>query len=215
MIWDFFTAAPWYVLLFVFAAKALEVTLTTIRIILVNRGFKLPGAVLSFIEVLIWVFVASQVINDVNSAPLLGVVYALGYAVGVYIGTTVEKKLAFGKVMLNIIIPYDNAEKLMKCIRDKKIGLTTVNARGLESDKLVLLLYANRKNIDKLKLAILEVEPRALIAEKRCCYLIRWNCSKKRTYNKMMINKDLKGYIYENIISQYEKLDLAHKSEHA
>lgn len=165
MIWDFFTAAPWYVLLFVFAAKALEVTLTTIRIILVNRGFKLPGAVLSFIEVLIWVFVASQVINDVNSAPLLGVVYALGYAVGVYIGTTVEKKLAFGKVMLNIIIPYDNAEKLMKCIRDKKIGLTTVNARGLESDKLVLLLYANRKNIDKLKLAILEVEPRALIAE--------------------------------------------------
>gem|GEM_PF-3793936 len=30
-----------------------------------------------------------------------------------------------------------------------------------------------------------------------------------------MINKDLKGYIYENIISQYEKLDLANKSDHA
>lgn len=31
----------------------------------------------------------------------------------------------------------------------------------------------------------------------------------------MMINKDLKGYTEENIISQYEKLDLANKSDHA
>ena len=38
---NFFTASPWYIILFVFFAKVVEVTLTTVRIIIVNRGFKL------------------------------------------------------------------------------------------------------------------------------------------------------------------------------
>lgn len=162
---NFFTAAPWYVLIFVFLAKVVEVTLTTVRIIIVNRGFKLPGAVVSFIEVLIWVFVASQVVNDVSKAPLLGIIYALGYAVGVFVGTTIEKKLAFGKVLLNVIIPIEKEAVLSKYIRDQKIGLTSIDARGLNSKKVVLMLYTNRKNIDNLKDEILNFEPHALIAE--------------------------------------------------
>lgn len=162
---NFFTAAPWYIILFVFVAKVIEVTLTTVRIIIVNRGFKLPGAIVSFIEVLIWVFVASQVVNDVSTAPLLGIVYALGYAVGVFVGTTIERRLAFGKVMLNVIIPLDNKDDVCKYIRDQKIGLTTIDAKGLNSDKLVLMFYTNRKNINDVKQGILYLEPKALIAE--------------------------------------------------
>lgn len=162
---DFFTASPWYIILFVFVAKVVEVTLTTVRIIIVNRGFKLQGALVSFIEVLIWVFVASQVVNDVSSAPLLGVVYALGYSVGVFVGTTLERILAFGKVMLNVIIPLDNKDEVCTYIRGQKIGLTTIDAKGLNSDKLVLMFYTNRKNIDEVKEGILKLEPKALIAE--------------------------------------------------
>lgn len=169
IMWDaignFFTASPWYIILFVFAAKVVEVTLTTIRFIIVNRGFKLPGAILSFIEVLIWVFVASQVVKDVATAPLLGITYALGYAVGVYVGTLFEKKLAFGKVLLHVIIPLESEEKVSEYIRAQQIGLTTIDAKGYNSDKLVLMLYTNRKNIDLLKREILELEPHALIAE--------------------------------------------------
>lgn len=162
---NFFTASPWYVILLVFIAKVVEVTLTTLRIIIVQRGFKLPGAVLSFIEVLIWVFVASQVVKDVATAPLLGITYALGYAVGVYVGAFVEKKLAFGRVMLNVIIPLESEEVVSTYIRNQKIGLTTIEAKGANSDKLVLMLYTNRKNIDELKQSIMNLEPTALIAE--------------------------------------------------
>lgn len=161
----FFTASPWYVILFVFLAKVTEVTLTTIRIIMVSRGFKRIGSLVSFFELLIWVFVASQVVKDVHAAPILGVTYALGYAVGVLTGGTVEKKLAFGKVMLHVIIPLENKKVLCNFIREQKIGLTTVDAHGLYSDKEVLMLYANRKNINDLKQAILKIEPKALIAE--------------------------------------------------
>lgn len=162
---DFFTAAPWYILIFVFVAKVVEVTLTTVRIIIVNRGFKLSGALVSFIEVLIWVFVASQVVKDVQTAPLLGIIYALGYSVGVFVGTTIEKMLAFGKVMLNLIIPLESEPEVSKYIRDQKIGLTTIEAKGLNSQRVFLILYTNRKKIDELKKGILCIEPKALIAE--------------------------------------------------
>lgn len=162
---NFFTSAPWYTVLFIFVAKVLEVTLSTIRIIIVNRGFKIQGAAVSFIELLIWVFVASQVVNDVHTAPLLGVVYALGYAVGVITGSIVEKKMAFGKVMLNIIIPLENSDEVCRYIRDQKIGLTTVKAQGLEDERVLLLLFTNRKHIYELKKGITNIQPKALVAE--------------------------------------------------
>ncbi len=161
----FFTAAPWYVILIVFVAKVVEVTLTTIRIIIVNRGFTLPGALVSFVEVLIWVFVASRVVSNISEAPLLGIAYAFGYGVGVYVGSKVEKKLAFGKVLLHVIIPLESEEKVSNYIRSHEIGLTTIDAKGYNSDKLVLMMYANRKNIEVFKRGILELEPYALIGE--------------------------------------------------
>lgn len=162
---NFFTAAPWYIVLIVFVAKVIEVTLTTIRIIIVNRGFKLPGAVVSFVEVLIWVFVASRVVSNISEAPLLGITYAFGYGVGVYVGSIVEKKLAFGKVLLHVIIPLESEEVVSSYIRNQEIGLTTIDAKGYNSDKLVLMMYANRKNIEIFKNGILELEPHALIGE--------------------------------------------------
>lgn len=162
---EFLTAAPWYMVVFIFLAKILEVTISTIRIIIVNRGFKIPGAIFSFFEVLIWVFVASSVVNDIKAAPLLGIVYAAGFGVGVYVGSTIENLLAFGKVMLNIIVPSDNLNELSTMIRDRKIGLTIIDAKGLSSDKHVLMLYTNRQNIEELKKAILYIEPKALIGE--------------------------------------------------
>ena len=165
LIVKFFTAAPWYVVLIVFVAKVIEVTLTTIRIIIVNRGFKLPGAVVSFVEVLIWVFVASRVVSNIAEAPLLGITYAFGYGVGVYVGSMLEKKLAFGKVLIHVIVPRESGEVVSTYIRDQEIGLTTIDAKGYNSEKSVLMLYANRKNINLIKDGILEIEPRALIGE--------------------------------------------------
>jgi uncharacterized protein YebE (UPF0316 family) len=162
---NFFTAAPWYIVLIVFVAKIIEVTLTTVRIIIVNRGFKLPGAIVSFVEVLIWVFVASRVVSNIAEAPLLGIAYALGYGVGVYVGSIVEKKLAFGKVLLHVIIPVESVVEVSNYIRGEGVGLTTIDAKGYNSDKSVLMMYANRKNIEIFKKGILQIEPRALIGE--------------------------------------------------
>ena len=63
-----FEGVTWYFLLIIFIAKAIEVTLTTLRIILVNRGFRTLGTALALVEITLWVFVAGNVINEIGRA---------------------------------------------------------------------------------------------------------------------------------------------------
>lgn len=162
---DFFTVTPWWELLMIFVFKAIEISIATVRIIIVNRGYKKEGAMLSFVEVLIWVFVASAVIVNIGAAPLKGIIYALGYSVGVFVGSIIEKKLAFGQTMLQVIVDVDIAKKITSIIREKKVGVTTVDAKGYSGGKVLILIYISRKNADEIKQDILFIEPTALIAE--------------------------------------------------
>ena len=45
----------WILYIGIFLAKTLEVTLATIRTVLITRGEKLLGALIGFVEVIIWV----------------------------------------------------------------------------------------------------------------------------------------------------------------
>ncbi|NMA72552.1 MAG: hypothetical protein GX961_11640, partial [Firmicutes bacterium] len=73
-------------LLFVFFAKVIEVTLTTLRMLFVNKGAKLYASTIGFLEVLVWVKVASIVLVGINENPASMFVYALGFSVGAYVG---------------------------------------------------------------------------------------------------------------------------------
>lgn len=162
---DFFIANPWVELLFIFGFKMLEVSIMTIRIIIVNRGFKLPGAILAFFEVILWIFVASRVIVNIADEPLKGIVYSLAFAIGIYVGSILEKKLAFGKIMIQVILPSELSDEIVSEIRKKKIGVTTFEAKGFAGEKTIAMIYVNRKNSESLKNDILEKAPSALIAE--------------------------------------------------
>ncbi|MEF3693228.1 MAG: DUF5698 domain-containing protein, partial [Acholeplasmataceae bacterium] len=86
-IWNFLTQVPLWELVLIFSAKVIEVTISTMRIILIGKGFRKPGTILAVFEILLWVFVASTVINGVAEAPIKGVIYSIGFAIGVYIGS--------------------------------------------------------------------------------------------------------------------------------
>lgn len=162
---DFFTATPWWELLIIFGCKMLEVAIMTIRIIIVNRGFKFVGSLLAFVEVILWIFVASQVIVNISAEPLKGIVYSIAFAVGIYVGSILEKKLAFGKIMIQVILPSEQAPEIVNEIRNKKIGVTTIDAKGVAGNKTIAMIYVNRKSSEDLKKDILEKAPSALIAE--------------------------------------------------
>ena len=160
---SFLTATPWYILLLIFLSKVVEVSVSTLRLILVNRGYRLLGACLSFFELILWVFVAASVVTDINAAPLKGIVYALGFATGVYIGSIIEGWLAFGKVMIQVIASKASGQLIVDFIRGQKLGVTEISAHGVQGEKVVLIVFSERKSAKNLVTDLRKIDPDLLV----------------------------------------------------
>lgn len=166
-VWDklieIFTAVPLWELALIFFAKIVEVTMGTLRIILINKGYRKQGVILSFIEIVLWVFVASRVINGITEAPIKGIVYSLGFSAGVYTGSRIESWLAFGRVLVQIITSGSNGDEITNTLRKEGYGVTTINAHGKDDDRLVLMVYTDRKKKAQVIKRIQSIDSKAMI----------------------------------------------------
>ena len=130
--------------LFIVLARITDVSLATLRIILISKGFKKIAPFISFFEVLIWILVAKQIITE-SSSPIALIAYSLGYALGTYVGFMLEAKLSLGNVLVRVITPVDN-KHLEQVLRENDYGLTTFDAMG--KDGLVKVLFIVTKRTD-------------------------------------------------------------------
>ena len=89
--------------LLIFLARVVDVSLGTIRTIVIVQGKTLVAFVLGFIEVLIWITIVSTVVHRITETPVLVLFYALGFATGNVVGIVVEKRLGFGVIILRVI----------------------------------------------------------------------------------------------------------------
>ena len=76
----------------IFISKVLELTLSTLRLILVTKGKKKTGALLQGIVALIWILVTGVVIIDIKKDLFKIVFFILGSTVGSYLGSLIEEK---------------------------------------------------------------------------------------------------------------------------
>lgn len=143
--------------LLVICGRVVDVTLGTMRTISVVRGRKHLAVLLGFFEVLIWIFVVAKVVQGLNQSPLLALSYAAGFALGNYVGVTVDEWLGLGEQALLVISRrgLDMAEAL----RDKGWRLTQIEAQGRDGKTLVLLVIAKRKRVEILKRQIEQIDP--------------------------------------------------------
>jgi len=72
--------------LFIFLARVCDVSLATIRTLMVVRGQKLYAASIGFVEVIIYILALGKIFSDLNN-PFNLFFYALGFATGNYVGT--------------------------------------------------------------------------------------------------------------------------------
>ncbi|HEY8444725.1 MAG TPA: DUF5698 domain-containing protein [Bacilli bacterium] len=163
VIKDFFTATPWWELLIIFCSRIIEVSIGTLRIILVNKGYRRIGSFLSFFEIALWVFVASRVITNISDEPFKGIIYCLGYAFGVFVGSKLESRLAFGMVLIQTITNSVTGALIVAELRNLGYGVTTVKAQGKDDERLVIMVYAKRKNQDHLINIIKGIDVKALV----------------------------------------------------
>ncbi|NQU80258.1 MAG: DUF2179 domain-containing protein [Bacteroidetes bacterium] len=130
--------------LLIFLARICDVTIGTMRIIMISKGKKLLAPVLGFFEILIWIIAIGKIMQNLNN-PVCYIAYAGGFAIGNYVGMKVEEKLAMGLIVLRIITRKD-ASELIKKLREMGFGITEIEATG--KDKKVHVIYSIIKRHD-------------------------------------------------------------------
>lgn len=149
--------------LLIFISKIIENMLATLRLIVVANGKKKLGAILNGVVALVWIFVTSLVIINVNKDPIKIIIFCIGSIVGSYLGSLVEEKIAMGTNMLICIVNEMYEESVKEKLKDYQI--TTL----CEKDKSysILFIVMKRKETKKISKIIKDIDKNAiLISEK-------------------------------------------------
>lgn len=137
-----------WIYLFIFAGKIVEVSVSTVRLVLINRGERAKGAFIAFFEILLWLAVTGTVLAGFQNDWIRVVVFAAAFSLGNYVGSWVEDKLAFGLCSVQVIVP-DCMESLELAGKLRKNGfaVTIVEGRGKDGPRELMLLHIKRKRI--------------------------------------------------------------------
>ncbi|MEA4892983.1 MAG: DUF2179 domain-containing protein [Peptococcaceae bacterium] len=132
----------------IFFARICDVSLQTLRTILVVRGERLKGACLGFFEVIIYVVAFNAILGSLDNLGNL-LAYALGFASGNYIGGMVEEKLAFG-IQSAQIITMKEPLNLACRLRELGYGVTIIEGSGRTGTQFLLQTLVERKHMHEL-----------------------------------------------------------------
>lgn len=147
----------------IFFARVADVSMGTMRTIFIVQGRSKLAFLLGFIEVSMWLVVISAVIHRIVDKPILGFFYALGFSTGNVVGILIEKRIAFGNIMLRIITP--RAGKAMaEKVRNAGFGVTTFQGEGLSGAVTMLFVVCRRRDLSEVIQIAKGIDPDAFYA---------------------------------------------------
>jgi len=153
----------WVILpLLIFISRMIDVSLGTMRIIFVSKRLKFLAPFLGFFEVLIWLTAINIIMRNLNN--VVGyLAYALGFAMGNYIGIYLEEKLSVGQAFLRIITN-KNATEFINILRAKGFGVTNVRATGKDGKVNIIFMVIDRRDYEKVILLMNQYHPKAFFS---------------------------------------------------
>lgn len=146
---------------FIFLLRVTDMTLDTLRVLVVMRGRKSIAWILGFFQSSIFVIAISSVLSNLDN-PLNMIGYAAGFATGNVVGMMIEERLAIGHIHLRIVSSRRGtaiAEKL----REEGYAITEIPGRGKDGAVTVLECSVLRKNVQWVRHIVNEVDPSAFI----------------------------------------------------
>jgi uncharacterized protein YebE (UPF0316 family) len=116
--------------------------------VLINRGERVKGAVAGFFEISLWIVVTGTVLVGFQEDLIRCVIFAFAFALGNYVGSWLEGKLAFGLCSIQVIVNKDDcADCVVQELRDNGFGVTMMEGEGKAGKREILLLHLKRKRI--------------------------------------------------------------------
>ena len=148
---DLLNSLPPIVVCFIVAfAKIAEISVQSLKTVLMVKGQRIYAFILGFVEVLIWGLVISAVITTLGNDPWLLMFYCVGYSTGLFLGSLLEEKLALGTVSLQIIAKPEHTETIGKYLTERGNGYTVFNGHGAKSDANLMIIVVQRKQSKKM-----------------------------------------------------------------
>lgn len=135
------------------------VSLYTLRMILTLKGRQYIAATISMFEIVVYVIGLGLVLDNLNEVQNI-IAYALGFGIGVIVGSKIEEKLALGYITVNVISSDPNIEFTRK-LREKGYGVTSWFAYGMDGDRLAMQILTPRKYELNLYETIKTIDPKA------------------------------------------------------
>ncbi|CQR47361.1 hypothetical protein BN1058_01671 [Paraliobacillus sp. PM-2] len=137
------------------------VSFLTIRMILTLKGRRYIAAIIGMMEITIYVLGLGLVLDNLDRIENL-IAYALGFGIGVIVGSKIEDKLALGYITVNVISS-DPDISFTKQLREKGYGVTSWYAYGMDGDRLSMQILTPRKYELSLYETIKSIDPKAFI----------------------------------------------------
>jgi uncharacterized protein YebE (UPF0316 family) len=140
-------------------ARVMDVSLDTIRVIMVARGYKKFAPFVGFFQVLIWIITITRIMANLdNWMTYIG--YAGGFALGTYVGMRIEEKIALGYELVRVVTRADPSQ-LVESLRDHGYPVTSVAGRGKEGEVGILFIVLKRRSIRQVVDLIKQFNPKA------------------------------------------------------
>ncbi len=141
---------PVAVCFIVCAAKIIEITIQSLKTCMMVKGERLKAAGLGFIECVIWGLAISTIIGTLGNDLLLLLFYCVGYATGLFLGSTIENKLALGTSNLEIIANDDSTWKITGYLKEHSMGYTVFEGHGSTDKMNMIFIVLARKEAGKV-----------------------------------------------------------------
>ena len=136
---------PILVCLMVCAAKIIEISIQSLKTCMMVKGQRLKAAGLGFVECAIWGLVISTIISTLGDNLLLLLFYCVGYAAGLFIGSTIENKIALGTSNLELIASDDSTKKITEYLKESGRGYTVFEGHGSKDKMNMIFIVLPRK----------------------------------------------------------------------
>ena len=136
---------PIFVCLIVCAAKILEITIQSLKTCMMVKGERLKAAGLGFMECAVWGLVISTIITTLGDNLFLLLFYCIGYATGLFLGSTIESKIALGTSNLEIIASDDSTQKITEYLKEHNMAYTAVEGHGSKDKMNMIFIVLARK----------------------------------------------------------------------
>lgn len=157
---ELFHDLPWLLAPIIFFARICDVSLDTVRLILVVRSYRGLATAIGFLEILIWVTAAGLVFRNLGHW-YLAIAYAAGFATGNFVGIWLEQRLAMG---LELVRTVSENLDINLANRLRAHGYSVIELAGKGDGNVqveVLLIVERRRKVPALLKAIHEEDPAA------------------------------------------------------